>query len=161
MTKLDPGRLGARLLDLPRRQRATTTATGSRSTRAGSAYVTGVTDSADFPTTPGAFDTSLQRRRRRVRDEAERRRRGARLLDLPRRHAASDAGHGIAVDAPGSAYVTGATDSADFPTTAGAFDTSYNGGGDAFVTKLNAAAAPATLTLSPPTATNPVGTPTQ
>ena len=45
---------------------------------------------------------------------------------------------GIAVDAAGNAYVTGYTDSTDFPTTAGAFQTTYGGGDyDAFVTKLN------------------------
>jgi hypothetical protein len=49
-----------------------------------------------------------------------------------------DQGNGIAVDASGSAYVTGRTDSANFPTTLGAFDTTPNGGGDAFVTKLDA-----------------------
>ena len=37
--------------------------------------------------------------------------------------------------------MTGHTDSADFPTTAGAFDTTFNGGGDAFVTKLDASGA--------------------
>ncbi len=43
----------------------------------------------------------------------------------------------VAVDAQGYFYVTGGTDSSDFPVTAGAFDTSYNGGGrDAFVAKL-------------------------
>jgi hypothetical protein len=51
----------------------------------------------------------------------------------------SDFGAGIAVDASGSAYVTGGTFSGDFPTTTGAFDTTFNGGAaDAFVTKLNA-----------------------
>ncbi len=47
-------------------------------------------------------------------------------------------GDGIAVDGAGRAYVTGCTGSGDFPTTPGAFDTSYNGGGygDAFVVKL-------------------------
>ena len=51
-----------------------------------------------------------------------------------------DYGYGIAVDGAGSAYVTGDTGSTDFPTTPGAFDTSYNGGDcDAFVVKLNPA----------------------
>ena len=35
--------------------------------------------------------------------------------------------------------MTGETSSTDFPTTPGAFDTTFNGGSDAFVTKLNAA----------------------
>ncbi len=46
------------------------------------------------------------------------------------------------MDSSGDAYVTGATASTDFPTTAGAFQTDQgndNGGSDAFVTKLNAA----------------------
>src|SRR5439155_2864250 len=47
-------------------------------------------------------------------------------------------GEGIAVDGSGNAYVTGRTPSADFPTTAGAVQTSFGGGEDAFVTKLNA-----------------------
>ncbi|MBA2302255.1 MAG: SBBP repeat-containing protein, partial [Acidobacteria bacterium] len=41
------------------------------------------------------------------------------------------------VDAAGNAYVTGYTASNDFPATAGAFDTTYNGNVDVFVTKLN------------------------
>src|SRR5437899_1332050 len=49
---------------------------------------------------------------------------------------ASDRGFGIAVDAAGNAYVTGDADSPDFPTTAGAFQTTAVG--PAFVTKLNA-----------------------
>jgi hypothetical protein len=47
-----------------------------------------------------------------------------------------DQGNGIAVDGRGRAYVTGFTRSADYPTTPGAFDTSFNGSRDAFVTKL-------------------------
>src|SRR5262249_45600795 len=49
-----------------------------------------------------------------------------------------DEGHGIAVDGSGNAYIIGDTDSADFPTTRGAFQTSDGGDYDAFVSKLNA-----------------------
>ncbi|MBZ5627191.1 MAG: SBBP repeat-containing protein, partial [Acidobacteriia bacterium] len=55
------------------------------------------------------------------------------------------AGIGVAVDSHGSAYVTGSTDSTNFPTTSGAFQTAFGGSacdgwndcGDAFVTKFS------------------------
>jgi uncharacterized protein (DUF2141 family) len=66
----------------------------------------------------------------------------------------------IAVDASVNAYVTGLTASANFPTTAGAYDTTFNGApSDAFVTKLDMIGGPATMTLTPTTATNTVGNP--
>jgi hypothetical protein len=47
----------------------------------------------------------------------------------------------IALDSCGNAYVIGSTGSEDFPTTPGAFDTTYNGGAgdwpDAFVARLD------------------------
>ena len=49
---------------------------------------------------------------------------------------ADDEGIGIAVDPAGNTYVTGFTDSTNFPT-AGASRTNYNGGRDAFVSKLS------------------------
>ncbi|PYN28613.1 MAG: cell surface protein, partial [Candidatus Rokuibacteriota bacterium] len=48
-----------------------------------------------------------------------------------------DEGFGIAVDTLGNAYVTGFTSSTNFPTTAGAFQATFGGTEDAFVTKLN------------------------
>jgi hypothetical protein len=101
---------------------------------AGSAYVTGHTHSPDFPTTAGAFDTSYNGNSDPfvVKVNAA----GTGLAYATFLGGSSgDIGHGIAVDGAGSAYVTGGTSSSDFPTTAGAFDTNYNGG-DAFVTKL-------------------------
>jgi hypothetical protein len=49
----------------------------------------------------------------------------------------SENGQGIAVDTAGNAYVTGSTQSTDFPT-ANAFQATLSGFGDAFVTKINA-----------------------
>ncbi len=43
----------------------------------------------------------------------------------------------IVIDSNGNVYVCGGTQSTDFPTTTSAFSTGYNGGGDAFVCKLN------------------------
>jgi hypothetical protein len=45
----------------------------------------------------------------------------------------------IAVDASGSAYVAGVTNSTNFPVTSSAFQPAYDGAQDAFLTKINAA----------------------
>jgi hypothetical protein len=106
----------------------------------GSADVTGATFSANFPTTPGAFDRSLGSESNADAFVIKLNPAGSGLVyatflggDLP------DGGNGIAVDEAGHAYVTGETASTDFPTTPGAFDTSYDGGYDAFIVKLNPA----------------------
>jgi Beta-propeller repeat/Secretion system C-terminal sorting domain len=50
-----------------------------------------------------------------------------------------DSGKSIAIDAGGNAYITGYTSSTNFDTTLGAYQTTYGGNYDAFVTKLNSA----------------------
>jgi hypothetical protein len=107
----------------------------------GSLYVTGITNSSDFPTTARAYQTAFKGQ-------------GAdydvfvmkwnpNLTDLAYSTyfggTGTDWGYGIAVDSAGNAFVTGATQSADFPTTPGAFQGRFhNDFGDAFVAKLNA-----------------------
>ncbi len=58
----------------------------------------------------------------------------------------SDTVKGIALDSADNIYVTGQTENGGFPVTPGAFDMTFNGGTDGFVTKLNAAGS--TLLLS-------------
>jgi len=113
------------------------TARGIAVDASGAAYVTGHTESADFPVQgairaqkAGASDAFV----------AKLNAGGTGLVYstfLGGR--GSDFGAGIALDSGGNAYVTGSTASADFPVGAGVFQTSYRGGHDAFVTKLNAA----------------------
>jgi hypothetical protein len=104
----------------------------------GAAYVTGETYSSDFPTTPGAFDTSFNggysdafvARLSPIGSALD----YATFLGGSNRY---DSGNDVAVDGSGAAYVTGKTDSSDFPTTPDAFDTDFSGISDAFVVKLN------------------------
>src|SRR5207249_1079864 len=101
-----------------------------------SAYVTGLT-SGNFPTTAGAFQTAFG---------------GGQDAFVTKLNAAgsalgystylggngTDQGNGIAVDSVGSAYVTGRTDSSNFPTLNPLpCCASLQGTADAFVTKLN------------------------
>jgi protocatechuate 3,4-dioxygenase beta subunit len=123
----------------------------------GSAYITGETDSNNFPTTTGAFDTTQNGVDAFV-TKLNPTGTAPLLYSTYLGGSGADRGFGIDVDGAGNAYVTGRTESTDFPTTTGAFDTTYNTNGDAFVTKLDMIGAPATLTLSPTADTNPVGT---
>ena len=107
----------------------------------GDAYVTGVTESTDFPTTGGAYQTSSAGATTNA-FVSELNPTGTGLLYSTYLGGGSLAslGAGIAVDASGDAYVTGETLAPDFPTTAGAFQTTNNGGGNyynAFVTELD------------------------
>ena len=103
----------------------------------GNAYALGFSSSSDFPTTPAALDRTAN---------------GGFDVTLTKLNPAGsalvyssylggqgfDTGSGLAVDAGGTATISGNTGSVDFPTTAGAFDTSSDGN-DAFVTRLNSA----------------------
>jgi hypothetical protein len=109
---------------------------------AGDAYVTGTAFSTDFPTTPGAFQTSIGHAGSQSVFVSELTPDGSGLVYstyLGGSGLDGDGGSGIAVDAAGHAYVTGAAMSPDFPTTPGAFQTSLaSAAGNAFVTELTA-----------------------
>jgi hypothetical protein len=113
--------------------------------RSGNAYVTGGTQSLDFPTTPGAFQTSLSLNSfgdptydgfvSKINPTAS----GSASLVYSTYLGGNgdDYAMGIAVDSSGSAYVTGATDSTNYPTANAYQGTNAGGDDDAFVTKLN------------------------
>jgi hypothetical protein len=103
---------------------------------AGNAYVAGTTSSSNFPTTAGAFQTSLNG----LRDAfvAKLNANGSGLVYSTYLGGGDDeSGVGIAIDRDGNAYVSGQTRSLNFPTTLGAFQPVSGGGSDAFVTKLS------------------------
>jgi uncharacterized repeat protein (TIGR01451 family) len=101
----------------------------------GSAYVTGLTVSGDFPTVNPLQLTSHGVDAFVAKLNAD----GSALVySTYLGGSGSDGGSGIAVDASGNAYVTGGTGSTDFPTVNPLQPTNH-GGGDAFVLKLNAA----------------------
>lgn len=106
---------------------------------AGNAYVTGITSSTDFPTTPGAFQTTCAGSCENAFVTKINSSGSALVYSTYLGGTDSDAGYSIAVDGAGNAYATGVTISTDFPVTPGAFQTTSGGGGDAFVSKLNSA----------------------
>ena len=105
----------------------------------GNAYVVGLTNSSNFPTTAGAFQTIFGGGTGFDAFVTKLNPTGSALVYSTYLGGnGSDSGHKIAVDGAGNAYVVGQTFSSNFPTTAGAFQTSFGGGyGDAFLTKLN------------------------
>jgi len=123
----------------------------------GSAFLTGVTYSTDFPTTKNAAQPSNGGGSGGGIADAF----AAKLNPAGSAFVYStylggsnfDQGSGIAVDSAGKAYITGYTCSTDFPITPGAFQTNYGGGGcatgDAFVAKTSMPAeTPTKTTLS-------------
>ncbi|MBI5445249.1 MAG: SBBP repeat-containing protein, partial [Deltaproteobacteria bacterium] len=103
---------------------------------AGNAYVTGTTEGEGFPTTAGAFDAVTNGGPDAFVSKLNPTGTGL-VYSTFLGGSSGDRGYGIAVDASGNAFVTGYTTSSNFPTTAGAYDSTANGYYDAFVTKLN------------------------
>lgn len=106
---------------------------------AGNAYVAGGTNSADFPTTPGSYDTTYGG----VFGDAfalKLNPTGSALLySTYLGGGETDTAWGIAIDGAGAAHVAGYTESLNFPVTGAYQGTNRGGGGDGFVVKLNAA----------------------
>jgi hypothetical protein len=108
--------------------------------RSGHASVTGTTSSPDFPTTPGAFNTTFNGGGPFGPTDAFVAKfdsGGALLYSTFLGGKGDDSGNGVAMDGSGNTYITGTTNSANFPTTSGAFNKTLNGGEDVFVAKLN------------------------
>ncbi len=107
----------------------------------GYTYISGNTKDKNFPATEGAYQTKLKGDGLADVFVAKYSPEGelvfATLIGGTKREHHS----GITVDDAGYIYIAGGTESSDFPTTKGAYDTSFNGarswGGDVFVTKLN------------------------
>lgn len=105
---------------------------------AGDAYITGTTESSNFPTTVGAFQTTPSSLNMVF--VAKLNPTGSALVYSTYLGGTSDNfAESIAVDTAGEVFLTGTTHSTDFPTTHGALQTtSPVGNGTGFVTKLNA-----------------------
>jgi len=102
----------------------------------GNAYVTGATLSTDFPTTVGAFQTASRGSAESFVTKLDPT--GSALIySTYLGGSGGDQGVGIAVDANSNVYVTGSTNSINFPTTILAFQPVPGGGDvDAFVAKI-------------------------
>jgi len=102
----------------------------------GDAYVTGYTQSTNFPVTNGVVQTALAG----IEDAfvAQISAAGEIIYSTYVGGSALDLARGIAVDGAGNAYIAGYTQSTDFPVSAGALQKTYGGGNaDAFVAALD------------------------
>ncbi len=89
----------------------------------GAAYVAGITYSSNFPVTAGALKTTLSGTSDAV--VAKLNAAGQVIYATYLGGSDYDGANGIAIDGAGNAYVAGWTCSSDFPTTAGAYSTSF------------------------------------
>ncbi|HUD98112.1 MAG TPA: SBBP repeat-containing protein [Bryobacteraceae bacterium] len=112
---------------------ANDTAAGVALDPAGNIYVTGQTLSGNFPTVNPIEATSSESDAFVVKMNAS----GQVLYSTYLGGTGLTSGTAIAADASGNAYVTGFTNTGDFPVTSGAYQTINNGFYDAFVATLN------------------------
>src|SRR3990167_6970863 len=106
----------------------------------GNIYMCGDTGSSDFPTTTGAYDTSINNVSNYYDGFVTKLDSGLTSLLASTYLGGSNSDHprSITIDSGGNIYVSGMTYSSDFPTTTGAYDTSFNGGVfDSFISKFN------------------------
>jgi len=102
----------------------------------GNAIIGGVTASTDFPTTENASDTSLNGEADGF--VAKLNPSGSTLLFSTYLGGSQDDSiSSIVLDSSSNIIMGGSTESSDFPTTTGAYDTSHNGNFDSFVGKLD------------------------
>ncbi|MBZ5504002.1 MAG: SBBP repeat-containing protein [Acidobacteriia bacterium] len=107
---------------------------------AGNAYVTGETGSFvnhPFPTTPGAFQTTFGGGDLDVFVTKLNRFGTALEYSTLLGGNSEDVGNAISVDPSGHAFITGSTQSSNFPSTANALQKTLGGGMDAFVVRLS------------------------
>jgi hypothetical protein len=105
----------------------------------GIAYIAGQTLSSDFPTTPNAYGKWFSNGDDAFITKLNATGTGLVYSTYLGCYTANDRAYGIAVDSAGAAYVCGYSDYGDFPTTTGAYDTTYGGDGDGWAVKVNAA----------------------
>ncbi|MBI1358310.1 MAG: hypothetical protein GC160_28580 [Acidobacteria bacterium] len=105
---------------------------------AGRAVVTGTTASPDFVTTEGALELGRPGTNRSA--YVTRLSADGSTLEWSALVGGSgqDQAHAVTLDADGSVWIAGSTTSADFPVSAGAYQTSQKGSDDAFVARLSA-----------------------
>jgi hypothetical protein len=102
----------------------------------GNAFITGATRSKNFPNSTNPYDSTHAGEYDafvvKLNPAGS-----ALVFSTYMGHSGYDMGRGISIDSSGYVYIAGNTSSSSYPTTSGAYDQTYGGVSDVFVTKLN------------------------